>query len=57
MKSVPHAQKPPTKKKLNFSQKKKKNRPEHDAMVTLAAQLQVDHFRQVNQSARDLIKA
>ena len=37
------------KKKLNSSQKKK-NRLEHDVMVTLAAQLQVDHFRQVGQS-------
>ena len=46
---------PKKKKKLNSSQKK--NRLEHDAMVTLAAQLQVDHFRQVSQSVRDLIKA
>ena len=49
--------KPPKKKKKLNSSQKQKNRLEHDAMVTLAAQLQVDHFRQVSQSVRDLIKA
>lgn len=47
--------KPPKKRKLKSS--RKKNVPEPDAMVALAAQLQVDHFQQVSKFAWAFIKA